>query len=72
MDEPPGSPSSSSSPPSERLFEEPFPKLPQSLEDQGVDLGIVLRIQPLSYRPPPPSDTRSILDIGPVSLYNPI
>ena len=47
MAEPFGSPSSSYSPLSERFSEEPFPELPESLEDQGVELGIVLRIQPL-------------------------
>jgi len=40
-----GSPSSSSSPPSKRFPKEHFPKLPESLEDQGVELRIVLRIQ---------------------------
>ena len=48
------------------------PKLPQSLEDQGVELGIVLSIQPLSYRPRPTSDTRSPVDIGPESPNNPV
>ena len=33
-------------------------ELPQSLEDQGVELGIVLSIQPL-YSRPPPSDSWS-------------
>ena len=72
MVEPLGFPSSSSSPLSERSSEEPFPKLPQSLEDQGVELGIVLSIQPLSSHPPLPLDTRSLSDIGPESLDNPI
>ena len=71
MAEPTGSPSSSSSPLSERLSEEHFLELPQSLEDQGVELGIVLSIQPLSSRPPP-SDTGSLSNIGPESPNNPI
>jgi len=70
--EPFGSPSSSSSPPSERLPEEPFPELLKSLEDQGVELGIVMSIQPLSSRPPPTSYSRSPADFGLESLDNPI
>ena len=64
MVEPIGSPSSSSSPLSERLSEEPFPELLESLEDQGVELRIILSIQPLSSHPPPTSDTGSPFDIG--------
>ena len=70
MAEPSGSPSSSSTPPSERSSEEPLPELSQSLEDQGVELGIVLSIQPLSSCPPPPSDTGSLTNIGLESLDN--
>lgn len=72
MVEPSGSPSSYSSPLSERLSEEPFPELPQSLEDQGVELGIVLSIQTLSSHPSPTSDTRSCADFGPESPDNPV
>jgi len=68
--EPSGSPSSSSSPLSERSFEESFPEFPQSLEDQGVELGIVLSIQTFSSHPPPPSDIGSLSDIGLESLDN--
>ena len=71
MVEPTGSPSSSSSPLSERLSMEPFLEVPQSLEDQGVELGIVLSLQPLSSHPPP-LDTQSLSDIGLESLDNPI
>jgi len=49
--EPSGSPSFSSSPLSEILSEESFTELPESLEDQGVELRIVLRVQPLSSHP---------------------
>ena len=72
MVEPSGSPSSSSSPLSERSSEELFPELPQTLEDQGVEIGIFLSIQPLTSHPPPPSDTGSLSDIGPESPDNPI
>ena len=54
------------------MFEESFPELPESLEDQGVELRIVLRIQPLSSRPPPAFDTGSSIDLGLESLDNPI
>lgn len=59
MAKPTGSPSSSLSPLSKRLSEKPFPKFPWPLEDQGVELGIVLRIPPLSPCPPP-SDIGSL------------
>ena len=72
MVEPSGSPSSSSSPLFERLSEEPFLEFLQSLEDQGVELGIFLSIQPLSSRPPPPSDIGSFSYIGLESFDNPI
>ena len=72
MVEPSRSPNSSSSPPSKILSEGPFPELPQSLEDQGVELGIVLSIQPLSSRPPPLSDIGLLSNIAPESLDNPI
>lgn len=71
MAKPTSSPSSSSCPLSERLSEEPFPKLSKSLEDQGVELGIVLSIQPFSPRPPP-LDTGSLSDINLESSANPI
>lgn len=45
--------------------------MPQSLEDQGVELGIVLIIQPLSSCRPP-SNIGSLSNIGPESLDNPI
>jgi len=70
--EPSGSPNSSSSPLSERLFEKPFPELPESLEDQNVELAIVLSVQPLSSRPPPTFDTGSFVDLGLESLDNPV
>lgn len=72
MVEPSISPSSFSSPPSEILYEEPFPQLPESLEDQGVELEIILSIQPLSSHPLPTSDTGSLADIRPESLDNPV
>ena len=72
MVEPSGSPSSSSSPPPERLSEELFPELLESLEDQGVELGIVFSIQPLSSFPPPTSDIGSLADLGPKSPDKPI
>ena len=72
MAKPSGSPNSSSSPPSERLFEELFPKLLESLEHQGVELEIVLSIQTLSFHPPPTFDIRSSIDIGPESPHNPV
>ena len=72
MAKPSGSPNSSTSPPSERLFKEMFPELPASLEDQDVELTIVLSIQPLSSRPLPTFDTGSFVDLGPESLDNPI
>ena len=71
MVEPSGLPHSTSSPPSGRSSEENFPELLQSLEDQGVELGIVLSIQPLSSRLPP-SDTGSPYESGPESPDNPI
>ena len=67
-----GSPSTSSSPPPEILSEEPFPELLQSLEHQGVELGVIMSIETLSSRPPPLSDIGSLFDIGPKSLDNPI
>jgi len=70
--EPSGSPSSSSSPPSERLPKEPFLELPESLEGQGVELVIVLRIQPLSLLPLPTSDTGSLADFGLEFSNNPV
>lgn len=72
MVEPSDSPSSTSSPPSKIFLEEDFPKLPESLEDQGVELGIILSIQPLSSCPLPTSNTRSPADFGLESLDNPI
>ena len=72
MVEPSGSTNSSSSPPSEILSEESFPELPESLEDQGVELGIFLSIQPLSSHPSPTFDTRSSVDLGSQSPDNPI
>ena len=72
MVEPFGSPSSSSSPSSERLFEEPFPELPESLKDQYVELAIFLSIQPLSSHPPSTFDNGSSADLGPEYLDNPI
>ena len=65
MAKPSGSSSSFSSPPSEILSKEPFPKLPESLEDQGVELEIFLSIQPLSSHPLPTFDTGSSVDLGP-------
>lgn len=64
------SPSSSFSPSFEKLFEGPFPELLESLEDQGVELGIFLSIQPLSSCPPPTLDTGSPADFGPESPDN--
>lgn len=72
MAEPYGSPSSSSSPPSVILFEESFPELLESLEDQGVELEIFLSIQHLSSRPQPTFDTGSSTDLGPESPDNPV
>ena len=72
MAKPFGSPSSYSSPLYSRLSEEPFPELPESLEDQAIELKIILRIQPLSSHPSPTSDTGSPADIGPESLNNPV
>jgi len=72
VDEPSSSPSSSSSPPSERLSEESFPELPKSLEDQGFELGIVLSIQPLSSHPLPTFDIGSSVDLGSKSPDNPV
>ncbi len=71
MVQPTGSPSSSSSPPFERLSQEHFPKFPQLLQDQGVELGIVLSIRRLSSHPPP-LDTGSLSNIGPESPDNTI
>ena len=70
MDEPSGSPISSSSPASERLSEEPLPKLSEPQEDQNVEFMIVLSVQPLSSRPPPTFDSRSSVDLDPESLNN--
>jgi len=67
-----GSPSSSSSPPSERLSVEPFPELLESLEDQGVELRIILSIQPFPSHPLPISNIGSPANFGPESLDNPI
>lgn len=72
MAEPSSAPSSSSSPPSERLSEDPLPILLESLEHQGFEIRTVLSIQPLSSLPPPTSDTGSPTDIGPKSLDNPV
>lgn len=72
MVEPSGSPNSSSSPPSERLSEEPFPELLESLKDQNIELAIVLSVQQLSSRPPPTFNIGSPAYIGPKSLDNPI
>ena len=69
MAEPTSSPRSYASPLSEIFSEEPFPELLQSLEDQGVELGIVLSIQCLSSHPPP-SNTGSLSDISPKSVDN--
>jgi len=70
--EPSGSHNSSSSPPCERLSEEPFLELPESLEDQDVELAIVLRIQPLSSHPLPTFDTGSSTDPYLESPDNPV
>jgi len=70
--EPSSSPSSSSSPLSKGLLQEPFHELPESLENQGVEIIIVLSIQLFSSRPLPTSDTGSPTDFGPKSLDNPI
>ena len=70
MAEPSNSPNSSSSPPFERLSEEPFLELPKSLEDQDVELAIFLSIQPLSSHPPPTFDTGSFTDLGSESPDN--
>lgn len=72
MAKPYGSPSSSSSPSSKTLSKEAFPKLLESLEDRGVELKIILSIQPFSSHPPPTSDIGSLADIGPESLENPV
>lgn len=70
MAEPYGSPSSSSSSPSERFPEEPFPELSESLEDQGVELEIIMRFQPLPSCPPPTSDIGSPTNFGSKSSDN--
>ena len=70
--EPSGSPSSYSSPLSERLPEDPFLELLKSLKDQSVELGIILSIQPFSSCPLPTSDTGSVVDFFPESPNNPI
>ena len=70
MVEPFGSPNSSSSPLSEILSEESFPKLSESLEDQNVELTIVFSVQPLSSHPPPTFDSRSSTDLSPETLDN--
>ena len=72
MAEPSSLPHSPSSPPSERSSGEDFPELPSSLKDRGVELGIVLSIQPLSSRPPATLDTGSSTDISPESSDNPV
>ena len=72
MAEPSSSPSSSSSPASERLSVDPFLELLESLEDQGVELGTVLSIQTLSSRPLPTFDTGSTAELGPESQDNPV
>jgi len=64
MAEASGSPNSSSSPLSEILFEESFPKLLESLGDKNVELTIVLSVQPLSSRPPPTFCSGSSDDLG--------
>ena len=64
------SPNSSFSPPSKRLFEELFPELSESLEDQFVELAIVLSVQPFLSRPPPTFDTGWSVDLGLKSLEN--
>lgn len=72
MAKPSGSPNSSSSPLSERLSKELFPKLLESLEDQNVELAIVLSVQPLLSRPPPTFDSGSPADLGLESLDKPV
>jgi len=72
MVEPSGSPSFPTCPPSERLLEESFSELPESLEDQGVEPGVILSIQPLSSRPLPTLDTGSLTNFVPESPGNPI
>ena len=57
---------------SERLPKELSLELPVSLEDQGVELRIVLSIQPLTSHPLPTSDTGSPVELGPKSLDNPV
>ena len=69
MVEPFGSPSSSSSPPFE-ILPESFHELLESLKDQGVEIGIVMSIQPLSLLPLPSLETRSSANLGPNSLEN--
>jgi len=71
MVEPSSLPHSSSSPPSGRSSRETFPELSQSLEDQGVELGIILSIQPLSSHAPP-SDTGSPYESSSKSHHNTI
>lgn len=71
MVEPSGLSRSSSSPPSGRSSRETFPKILQSLENQGVELWIVLSIQPLSSHLPP-SEYRSPYESSLESPDNPI
>ena len=65
MAEPSSSPISSSSPPSERLSEEPLPELSEPFEDQNVELAIALSVQPLSSRPPHTFDSESSNSLDP-------
>ena len=71
MEEPLGSPSSSSTPPYERSYKEPLPELPQSLKDQGVELGISMSSQTF-WSHPTPLDTASPYKFGQESVNNPI
>lgn len=52
------------------MSEDPFPELLESLDDQGVELRIVLSIQPLSSCPLPTFDTGSSTNLGLESLDN--
>ena len=54
------------------MSEELFPEVPESLEDQDVELTIVLSIQPFSSRSPPAFDTGSSTNLGPESPENPV
>ena len=72
MAEPSGSSVSSSSPPSERLFEESLPALSEPFEGQNFELVIVLSDQPLSSCPPHTFDSRSCADLDSESPDNPV